>query len=165
MSRILAIDPGTTESGWVLLEGREVVQSGVDNNHDLLVWVKHGQRADMLAIEMIAGMGMTVGRETFETVRWIGRFQQAWREPDAVRFVYRSEVKSFLCGTLQAKDPNVRQALLDLVGPPGTKRSPGPTYGVKSHAWQALGVAVTAISLQPYARPMALRECMEAEEA
>ncbi len=147
MARVFAIGPGTTQSGWVLLEGREVVQSGVDDNHELLTWVKHGQRADMLAIEMIAGMGMTVGQTTFDTVRWIGRFQQAWSEPDAVRFVFRRDVKLFLCGTMQAKDANVRQALLDLVGPSGTKKQPGPTYGVKSHAWSALAVAVTAISL------------------
>lgn len=155
MARVFAIDPGTTQSGWVLLEGREVVQSGVDDNHELLTWVKHGQRADMLAIEMIAGMGMTVGQTTFDTVRWIGRFQQAWREPDAVRFVFRREVKLFLCGTMQAKDANVRQALLDLVGPSGTKKQPGPTYGVKSHAWSALAVAVTAISLPAQVREAA----------
>lgn len=149
MSRVFAIDPGTTQSGWVLLEGRSVVQSGVDDNHELLTWVKHGQRADMLAIEMIASMGMSVGQETFDTVRWIGRFQQAWREPDAVRLVLRRDVKSFLCGTQKANDGNVRQALIDLMGAPGIKANPGPTYGVKSHAWQALGVAVTAISLQP----------------
>lgn len=157
--RVFAIDPGTTQSGWVLFEGREVVQSGVDDNHELLTWVKHGQRADLLAIEMIAGMGMTVGQTTFDTVRWIGRFQQAWRDPDAVRFVYRREVKQFLCNSQQAKDANVRQALIDLVGEPGVKAKPGPTYGVKSHAWQALGVAVTALSLPAIEQ----REALEAE--
>lgn len=145
---MLAIDPGTTQSGWVLLEGREVVQSGVDDNNELLVWVKHGQHADMLAIEMIASMGMSVGQSTFDTVRWIGRFQQAWRDPEAVRFVKRHEVKAFLCNNQRAKDGNVRQALIDLLGAPGRVRLPGPTFGVKSHAWQALGVAVTALSLR-----------------
>lgn len=148
MTRVLAIDPGTTESGWVLLNGRTVEDSGVHDNHDVLRWVQAGQGADMLALEMIAGMGMTVGQTTFETVRWIGRFQQAWRDPEAVRLVYRREVKQFLCGNQQAKDPNIRQALLDLVGPQGVKKAPGPTYGVKSHAWQALGVAVVAANLE-----------------
>jgi hypothetical protein len=142
--RLMAIDPGTTQSGWVLLEDGAVVDSGVSPNHELLVWVKHGQRADVLAIEMIASMGMAVGATTFETVRWIGRFQQAWRDPDAVRLVFRHQVKTHLCGTQAAKDPNIRQRLIDLLGPQGTKKAPGPTYGVKSHAWAALGVAVTA---------------------
>lgn len=141
---IFAIDPGTTESGWILFDGSTVIDSGVAPNHDLLRWVQAGQGADMLAIEMIAGMGMTVGQTTFETVRWIGRFQQAWKDPESVRLVYRREVKQRLCGNQQAKDKNIRQALIDLVGAQGTKRAPGPTYGVSSHAWSALAVAVTA---------------------
>lgn len=140
---IFAIDPGPKQSGWVLYRTGKVVDSGVSDNYDLLRWVKDGQGAALLAIEMIAGMGMAVGQTTFDTVRWIGRFQQAWADPEDVRFVFRREVKSELCGSQQAKDGNVRQALIDRIGPPGTKKQPGPTYGVTSHAWQALGVAVT----------------------
>jgi len=141
---ILAIDPGTKESGWVLLADGKVLDSGVHDNHDVLRWVQAGQGADLLAIEMIASMGMSVGQTTFETVRWIGRFQQAWRDPEAVKLIYRHQVKQHLCGTQRAQDTNIRQALLDLIGPQGVKKAPGPTYGVKSHAWSALGVAVTA---------------------
>lgn len=151
MRRLFAIDPGTTESGWVLLAAGRVEDCGVHPNHDVLRWVQDGQNADMLAIEMIAGMGMTVGHTTFETVRWIGRFQQAWREPERVRLVYRREVKTFLCGNQQAKDQNIRQALLDIFPATGggttpqvgTKARPGPLYGVTSHAWSALAVAMT----------------------
>lgn len=150
--RLFAIDPGTRTSGYVILEAGRVVDCGAEaSNYDLLRWVQAGQDADMLAIEMIAGMGMTVGQETFETIRWIGRFQQAWREPEAVRLVFRRQVKSFLCGNQQAKDPNIRQALLDIFPPTGaganpqvgTKAKPGPLYGVTSHAWSALAVAMT----------------------
>jgi len=145
--RILAIDPGPAQSGWCILDAGQVVDSGVHPNADLLTWVGHGQHADVLAIEMIACMGMAVGKSTFDTVRWIGRFQQAWREPDDVRLVTRSEVKQHLCGNQRARDPNVRQALIDKIGAPGRKAAPGPTYGVSSHAWSALGVAVTAGAL------------------
>lgn len=140
---ILALDPGTTETGWTLYRDGKVIDSGVADNHDVLRWVQAGQDADVLAIEMIANMGMAVGVSTFTTVRWIGRFQQAWRNPEAVRFVMRHQVKQHLCGTQRAKDPNIRQALIDKIGPQGTKKEPGPTYGVKSHAWAALAVAVT----------------------
>lgn len=148
---ILSIDPGTTESGWVLLDGHHVVQSGVDGNEDLLRALQNGiwPRAETLAIEMVASYGMAVGREVFETCVWIGRFQQAWRDPAAVRLVYRRDVKLHLCGSAKAKDPNIRQALLDLLGPQGTKKSPGPTYGVKSHAWAALALAVTVAGITP----------------
>lgn len=141
---VFAIDPGTTQSGWALLEGAKVIDSGVSDNNDVLRWVRAGQGADVLALEMVASYGMAVGREVFDTVRWIGRFQQAWHEPEAVRLVFRKDVKLHLCGNLRAKDANIRQALLDQLGPAGTKKSPGNTYGVKSHAWSALAVAVTA---------------------
>ena len=108
-----------------------------------------GYSLDVLAIEMIASYGMAVGKEVYETVRWIGRFQECWAHPDEVKLVYRRDVKLHLCGSSKAKDPNVRQALLDLLGPQGNKRNPGPTYGVKSHAWAALAVAVTVAGITP----------------
>lgn len=147
---IFAIDPGTEVSGWCLFDGERVHDSGVADNHDLLRWVQEST-AGALAIEMVASYGMPVGRETFETVRWIGRFQQAWTLPDSVGLVYRKDVKLRLCGSLKAKDANIRQALLDRfprtgggkTPQVGTKGKPGPLYGVSSHAWSALAVAVT----------------------
>lgn len=148
---ILALDPGTEQTGWVLFDGERVAGSGVERNALMLEHVR-GSDAGTLAVEMIASYGMPVGREVFETCVWIGRFQQAWHSPEAVRMVYRRDVKMHLCGTARAKDPNVRAALIDLFAPTGggavrqigTKAAPGPLYGVSSHAWPALGVAVTA---------------------
>lgn len=152
--RILAIDPGTDESGWCLLDSGIVKESGVIPNCDLLHviagWSQYSE--DTLAIEMIASYGMAVGREVFETCVWVGRFQQAWRDPDSVKLVYRRDVKLHLCGTAKAKDANIRQALIDLLGPQGTKKAQGATYGVKSHAWAALGVAVTVAGITPESR-------------
>jgi hypothetical protein len=145
MNTILAIDPGTTESGWVLYDAGRVHDSGIMPNADMLAHLRSvPDYGHTLAIEMIASYGMAVGREVFETCVWIGRYMQAWHSPEAVRLVYRRDVKLHLCGSPRAKDPNIRQALLDKLGAPGTKSKPGPTYGVKSHAWAALAVAVTA---------------------
>jgi hypothetical protein len=143
---ILAIDPGTLESGWVVLSGRRVVESGISPNAEALARVAEWPHA--LAIEMIASYGMPVGREVFETCVWIGRFVQAYRYSALAQLVYRKDVKTHLCGTSQAKDPHIRQALIDLIGPQGVKKAPGPTFGVRSHAWAALGVAATAMKLQ-----------------
>jgi hypothetical protein len=139
----LAIDPGTTQSGVVLFRGDRVLEAGVHDNHAVLDLIRNSE-ADVLAVEMIASYGMAVGREVFETCVWVGRFQQAWRSPESVRKVYRKDVKLHLCGSPRAKDANIRQALIDLLGAPGTKKAPGATYGVSSHAWAALAVAVTA---------------------
>lgn len=152
MSPILAIDPGTEKSGWVILEDDRVSNSDISPNAGVLELVS--QWKDDLAIEMIAGMGMAVGQTTFDTCVWIGRFQQAYFRPDAARFVRRHEVKMHLCGSSRAKDANIRQALIDRFPASGggktpqigTKGMPGPLYGVSSHAWSALAVAITALA-------------------
>ena len=150
-SVILAIDPGTTESGWVMFEAGRVLTSGTSPNARVLEkirmvggYVMAGLHAPVqLAVERFEARGMPIGDESIETLLWTGRFIQAWHEPDKVARVKRSTVKLHLCGTARAKDPNVRQALIDSLGPPGTKKAPGPTHGVTSHAWSALAVAVT----------------------
>ena len=143
---ILALDPGTHETGWALLCGHKVEGSGVLPNADVLALLA-GWNAVPVAIEMVASYGMAVGKEVFETCVWIGRFLQVAGE-DRTRLVYRKDVKLHLCGSPRAKDANIRQALIDKWGGKaeaiGTSKRPGPLYGVKSHAWPALAVAVTA---------------------
>ncbi|VTU25293.1 hypothetical protein H4CHR_01565 [Variovorax sp. PBS-H4] len=150
---ILAIDPGTSQSGWCVYDGQRVADSGVTPNAELLTMLQAEQAEPLrLAVEMIASYGMPVGREIFETCVWIGRFVQAWPGQPA-ELVYRKDVKLHLCGTPRAKDANVRQALIDMFPAAGggktpqigTKAQPGPLFGVSSHAWPALGVAVTAL--------------------
>lgn len=152
---ILALDPGTDQTGWCVLLGGRVLGSGVTPNALMLEKVM-ARGASTLAIEMIASYGMPVGKEVFETCLWIGRFMQAWHDPASVRLVYRKDVKMHLCGTTQAKDANVRQAIIDLYPPSGggatpqigIKAKPGPLYGVSSHAWPAIGVALTVQAQQ-----------------
>jgi hypothetical protein len=142
---ILAIDPGTERSAFVLLHEGRIVRHGLQENAWLLGFLESYQSKiphPLLAVEMIASYGMPVGREVFETCVWIGRFVQAW-QPLPVEYVYRREVKIHLCGSPKAKDANIRQALLDLYGAQGTKKAPGPTHGLRADEWAALGVAET----------------------
>ena len=138
---ILALDPGTTETAFVLWDGRQVLEAEHWPNAEVRQ-VLIGREYDLCACEMIASYGMAVGREVFETCVWIGRFVEVAREP--VQLVYRKDVKLHLCHSPRAKDANVRQALIDQIGPQGTKKNPGPTYGMRSHLWAALAVAVYA---------------------
>lgn len=153
MSSILGIDPGTTQSGWCWMDEGKLVRSGVMSNGQMIEAIQtYLDVADVLAIEMVASYGMAVGKEVFETVRWIGRMQQTWLMPDDVMLIYRKDVKMHLCGTMKAKDGNIRQAIIDLfpatgggkVPQIGVKSKPGPLYGVSSHAWPAIAVAITA---------------------
>ncbi|MGH7470492.1 MAG: hypothetical protein ACRENP_21310 [Longimicrobiales bacterium] len=77
---ILAIDPGPEESGLVFFDAGVVHKSATLPNREVLDLVRNCSGA-RLAIEMVASFGMAVGKEVFETVRWIGRFQQAAHAP------------------------------------------------------------------------------------
>lgn len=153
---ILGIDPGNTQSGFVVLHGDclEVSDCGVLPNDEMQLRIDDYFQAALgdarVAIEHVQNMGMIVGREVFETIHWAGRFYEQcygkWSTES--QLVYRSAVKLHLCGSARAKDPNVRQALLNRFGAEnaiGRKANPGPLYSVKSHAWSALAVAVFAL--------------------
>lgn len=157
--RILAIDPGPVKSGFVLYNGFKVIEAGHIDNNELFAYIDGLDLEDDCAIEMIASYGMAVGKDVFETCVWIGRYIEFYwskfgREP---KRVFRKDVKMFLCGTTKAKDTNVRMAIIDLfqmyepkgggMNPTvGTRKQPGPLYGIASHSWAALGVAVTALA-------------------
>lgn len=155
---ILAVDPGTTESAWVVLGESGVVLAHAKESNERLrerllpivggpfvftppaggcVYLKH------VAIEMIASYGMAVGAEVFETCLWVGRFLELCSDLPT-RLVYRKDVKMHLCHSMKAKDANIRQSLIDRLGPQGTKKNPGPTHGISGDCWAALGVALVA---------------------
>lgn len=157
--RVLAIDPGNERSAFVILEdGTDVVMKGIEDNHEL-VKILPINHADAYVIEMIASYGMPVGREVFDTCVWIGRFVQALAEAERPSgLIYRREVKMHLCGNTKAKDSNIRASLLDRFGPGkqkavGTKKAPGPLYGVKADVWAALALAVTWFDLAGNVHP------------
>jgi hypothetical protein len=140
---IFAIDPGTDESAYVVYDGCAVREWGKVENRDLLAKVRDPKyRGCRFIVEMIASYGMPVGRETFETCVWIGRFIEAC--PNPIERVFRKTVVGYFCNDAKAKDTNIRAVMLDIVGPQGTKRDPGPTYGISKDGWSALAVAVYA---------------------
>ena len=141
---LLAIDPGPVESACVLWDGETIrFRYKASNQHILELIETHRMHNQdpKLAIEMIASYGMPVGEAVFETCVWIGRFMQVWGA-EVIR-IPRIQVKSHLCHSGKANDANIRQALIDRLGPPGRKKEPGPTYGLSGDCWAALAVAVT----------------------
>ena len=171
MPRILAIDPGTLESGYVIFEDGKIIDKGIEVNELLRDTIKI-RDYDTLVIEMVASYGMPVGKEVFETCLWIGRFIECTKRK--VKLIERRDVKLHLCKNATAKDSNIRQAVIDKYGGDskalaGKKCSckngetktkipkpclkcnatgwiiqPGPLYYVSSHEWAALGLALTA---------------------
>lgn len=168
---ILAIDPGTERSGLVLYDSRNhtVLAAHKDvENREILGSLRAGSSANVLVIEDMGAQGMEVGNSTFITVRWTGRFQEAWdrhllkpgKQP--VHYLFRREVQVGMCGRTRYKNPltgktvgvgdsQIRRACIERfpatgggkVPEIGLKKSPGPLFGVSTHAWQALGLALT----------------------
>lgn len=144
---IMAIDPGTEKSAYVLLEEKmRPLAFGILSNEAMLIMIKlECCRIDRFAIETIASYGMSVGQEVFDTCVWIGRFIQIAHENNIpVTKIKRLEVKNHLCHTSKANDSNIRQVLIDRFGVVGTKRYPGWFHGVSKDIWSAIAVGVVA---------------------
>lgn len=147
--KILSIDPGSAQSAYVIWDGsrlgnREILPNGT--MQCLVAGCAELGNVDVIAIEKIASYGMSVGAEVFETCVWTGRFMQSWldwQETSTLIRIPRIDVKVHLCKVGNAKDSNIRQALIDRLGAPGTKKAPGVTFGVSKDIWAALAVGVT----------------------
>lgn len=157
---VTGIDPGPSQSAWVTLDGKDVVEHGYMDSDKLADSMSCGKfRDQVVACEMVASYGMPVGEDTFETVYWIGRFASCCLFGGARNFyrLYRKQDREFpsilmhMCKTNRAKDSNVRQAIIDLYDPVGGGKTPqvgtskarGPLYGISKHNWQAMAVAIT----------------------
>lgn len=155
-SAILAIDPGNIESAYCLIEKEtyKPIEFGKLPNDVMLDKVRDLEY-DTLVLEMIASYGMPVGREVFDTCVFIGRcigvreYEVAKEKinrrktPAAYDFIYRKEEKINICGSMKAKDSNIRQALIDRFGVVGTKKQQGFFYGFAKDIWAAYAVGVT----------------------
>lgn len=150
--KILAIDPGPEKSAWLVYdhENKTICDFDIFQNEDLVLWLEQEEKevgANIMVVEFISAYGMPVGKTTFETCYWVGRFIQAFKGATTHR-IYRYEIKQHLCNSMRAKDANIRQVLIDRFGGTkekaiGTKKKPGPLYGIKKDLWSALAIAVT----------------------
>ena len=143
---VIGLDPGTEQSALVTYTGTHVASHCIESNAKILEWMRgFSAHRGVLVIEEFESYGMAVGREVFRTIRWAGNFEAAWF-PARVEFLPRRIIKQHLCHTARATDANIRTELIDRFGGPqravGVKKAPGPLYGIKSHAWAALAVAV-----------------------
>lgn len=144
--RVLAIDPGTTQSAWLLLDNGRIAHpgnKGIAANDVVLANLRHDWATsfDVLVIEKVESFGMAVGKEIFETVFWTGRFAEAVGDT-RFRRLGRKAIVTHLCGSARAKDSNVRRELMDRFGGDASVKKGGPLYGVVTHLWAALAVAL-----------------------
>lgn len=150
---VFSLDPGPTQSAFIrccftgdnsLLGTPLVIEDmGTIGNNEMLERLARVTGAH-LACEQVRCMGMPAGASVFDTVHWCGRFhQKAVERGLTMTFIPRVKIKHNICGSHQAKDANIRQALIDKYGEPGVKANPGMLYRVSSHLWSALAVGQT----------------------
>lgn len=151
MTRIIAIDPGTHESAFVVMDSsRSVMAFDIRPNEDIGFFLRNSP-LDWLSIEMVASFGKPVGQEVFDTCVWIGRFIGAFAGPHTL--ITRPQIKKHLCHSFfKVTDGAIRQRVIDLFGGKeaaiGKKKTPGPLYGIKGDEWQALAVGVVWWNMQ-----------------
>lgn len=163
MLSIFALDPGPGQSSFVQctftgdtrLLGAQLILDRVfvDVPNDGLLGILHldSMPEHVVFEDMIYyGQMSHCGKSIFDTCRWCGRFEQilAMRNGSSRKVIYlpRQTVKTMICNNSLANDSDVRRALIDRFGEPGTKKHPGALYGVSGHCWQALGLAVAYAS-------------------
>lgn len=156
--KILAIDPGTFESAYCMIDAETYKPLDFDKigNRELL------DKCSLLAglidtcvIEKVASFGMPVGAEVFDTCIWIGRFTQHLAGfAINVDYVFRQEEKLTLCHDQKANDTTIKQALVDRFAygqknhGKGTVKAPGWFYGFRKDVWSAYAVGVTYLDKQ-----------------
>lgn len=140
--RILGIDPGNIQSAYCLIDAETLrpLEVGKLENEALRRYLREElsfDEQDRGAIEMIASYGMPVGREVFDTCRWIGRYEEVLSRKLYIlpTLIYRQQEKLHICHDSRAKDTNIRRALIDrfaqhdLKNGKGTKKDPDWFYG------------------------------------
>lgn len=153
MKRLIAIDPGNTESAYTIMDEHFTPIKFAKLPNEDLRKILHGASMytwDEVVIEMVASYGMPVGREVFETCVWIGRFSEAAiHAGKPVSYIYRMEEKDAICRDSRARDSNIRRALIDtfakhdLKTGKGTKAKPDFFYGFAKDIWASFAVGVT----------------------
>lgn len=142
----LAIDPGPSNFGWVLCSTKDCSIIAVDSDtpHEGFPGLIKSNDPDDLVIEKMSSYGSTpVGAETWNTNDNIIEMCMVYALCFGKRphLISRRQAKSSLGLSASANDAKVNAALRDMWGEVGTKKSRGPLYGVKTHAWAALAIA------------------------
>lgn len=150
MTAILAIDPGTTRSAWVLLEAGRILDFDIRDNDEMSETLRgpvhssdpvFGWGMPTVVIEDIEPRQQPLGRDVADTLRWIGRFMEAAR-PLPVHLVTRRAVTAHhVDGGTRDADKRIRAAIIDRYGV-GSERKGGPLEGIVKDLWSALAIGL-----------------------
>lgn len=170
--KIMAIDPGTTESAYVILDDQyQIISADKVGNDVVLSIIADAPGLDAVIIEDIeprysstdrSAAGAVMGQSTIETIKAFGRFSwQAALRGLMVGSIFRRDERSCLIPTKRNglpplpetapkhADGQIRASLIrrfarhDQERGRGTKANPDTFYGFHGDMWQAMAVGVT----------------------
>lgn len=170
--KIMAIDPGTTESAYVILDDQyQILSADKVGNDVILSIIADAPGLDAVIIEDIeprysssdrSAAGAVMGQSTIETIKAFGRFSwQASLRGLMVGSIFRRDERSCLIPTKRNglpplpetapkhADGQIRASLIrrfarhDQERGRGTKANPDTFYGFHGDMWQAMAVGVT----------------------
>ena len=143
-------------------DGR-LLDFAIQENNELIRLIPDRLGGDVCVIEYTKAFAMPIRTtaksgmmffptQVLDTAIVVGRLWEAFVRGDGDRLdpmlLSRRDVKHHLCGGSQAKDAQIREAMIDRFGGTkakavGLKKTPGPLYGVSKDVWAALAVGVT----------------------
>lgn len=170
--KIMAIDPGTTESAYVILDDQyQILSADKVGNDVVLSIIADAPGLDAVIIEDIeprysstdrSAAGAVMGQSTIETIKAFGRFSwQASLRGLMVGSIFRRDERFCLIPTKRNglpplpetapkhADGQIRASLIrrfarhDHERGRGTKANPDTFYGFHGDMWQAMAVGVT----------------------
>lgn len=170
--KIMAIDPGTTESAYVILDDQyQIFSADKVGNDVILSIIADAPGLDAVIIEDIeprysstdrSAAGAVMGQSTIETIKAFGRFSlQASLRGLRVGSIFRRDERSCLIPTKRNglpplpetapkhADGQIRVSLVrrfarhDKERGRGTMANPDTFYGFHGDMWQAMAVGVT----------------------
>lgn len=153
---IIGIDSGNEYTGYCVVTNdlSRVIDKGKVPNDEMTQIIKNyisiHDKNTHFAIEMIASYGMPVGREVFDTCKYIGEIEYIIKSNGySFTEIFRKDEKMTICHSMKANDSTIKQALVDRFAygqsnyGKGTKKNKGYFYGFKADIWSAFAVCVT----------------------
>lgn len=141
---VLGIDTGDKESAYVLFNGN-VLKCGKLPNAQVEDLIFNGWDV-VVAVEAPTLFGKRVYPQIMETAIQAGRFLGLGAaRVKTVRRFSRQETSLHCAGARSCDDKQMKHCLIERFGDVGTKKNPGPLYGLSgADMFDALAVAVTA---------------------
>lgn len=154
--KVFAIDPGNVNSAYCIMDDQyNLLEFKKAENHEIMsILLDRLNQIDEVVIERMMSYSTNVGKTTFETCEWIGRFTQEAEKKVPVNYIYRKDEKMYLCETMKANDAMIRRALIDRFAKKdklngrGTKKDPDVFYGVSADVWSSVAICTVWLDMK-----------------